>query len=389
GLGVASIATYDGSAEPHVFAAETRELVRHAMDARGAGDVPLDVDLEGNGRVGGSLRASLDPNEGFRPALALVALVLLLYVVVVGPMNFGYVARKGRPTLALLTTPAAALGCFLVLLVVGYVGKGTSLRHRTVALLELTEGQTRGLERRYRGLFTTRPLSFDLPVEPGVAVRLLAESRDREPLRLHDGAARTLHDLRGGLWETIFLQEQEVRRFGGRVRFERRSEGGPIAAIRNELAEPLLGAVLVAPGGALYPVGDVPPGRSAPLGPAAATGTAPTGTSNATPAEVAQHLGLEEIEEREAFAGLFRDRWTDLSRGTAVLWARMPAPEKTIGDRFAPEREQRFVRIVAPRSGVSIADRGELLDAATGLGNLGQIGVGRSEVGTGDEEETP
>ena len=76
--------------------------------------------------------------------LGLVAIVLLLYVIVVGPLTFRWVQRRNAPALALVTTPAVALGCFAVLLAVGYVGKGVRMRYRRVALRTLRQIQERG-----------------------------------------------------------------------------------------------------------------------------------------------------------------------------------------------------------------------------------------------------
>ncbi len=385
GFGRATLATFDGTEEPNAFDPATVTLVRDALAGRGIGAPPpafaSDPRLGGDRNASRDLRASLDPNEGFRPALVLVALVLLVYVVFVGPLNFRYVAQKGRPTLALVTTPLAALACFVVLLVVGYVGKGTSLRYRAVSLREATAGQDAGIERRFLGLYLTRPLSFDLAVPAGTGVRLLEASQDREPLRIHDGDERLLSDLRGGLWETIFLEERRVERAGA-VRFVRREEDDALVAVANDGEEPLHGVVVVAPGGGLFPVGDVPPNEERPLGPPAAgppPGVVWSGswqTDQATARQIGQLMDLPDVETQRAFLGLFANQYANVAGSAPTLFARLDPRDVPYGERFAAERDLRFLRVAGPVRGVPVETEGWALSEA-GLGAV--LGLGERE----------
>ncbi|MEO0325073.1 MAG: hypothetical protein AAF447_19090 [Myxococcota bacterium] len=392
GFGRAVLATYDGTVEPHAFDPATVALVRDTLSGRGVGAVPpsfaSDPRLGGDRNANRDLRASLDPNESFRPALALVALVLLMYVVLVGPLNFRYVARKGRPTLALMTTPVAALGCFLVLLFVGYVGKGTSLRYRSVSLREVTAGQGAGVERRFLGLYLTRPMSFDLPVPAGTGVRLLEASEAREPVRIHDGDQRVLHDLRGGLWETLFLEERRVSR-DGVLRFVRRGGDDALVAVANDGDEDLLGVVVVAPGGGLYPVGDVPAGTERPLGPPAAgppPGVMWSGawqTDQATARQLGQLMRLPDTEAKRAFLGLFANQYANLALDVPTLYARLRPRDEPYGGRFAAEKDLRFLRVAGPPRGIPVEEPGWNV-SETGLG-AALLGPDRSD-GSGAED---
>ncbi len=249
GFGRVFLAGYDGMSAAAVESGAPRHLVRaiygtpepRARLRFGIGGEQLDDRGYGPSSFG-LLRAALDPNEGFRPALLLVALALLVYVIVVGPLNFGWVQKKNRPVLALVTTPLIALGCMLVLVVVGYVGKGVSMRYRRFEIVELVEGQTRAGARRYTGLFSTRPGSYDLPVMEGAA-RRVDPAGDRGPTYHHDGDRVELRDFHTGLWETVFLREDRMIELGGAIRFER--DGDRLATVVNDSPLALTDAFVV------------------------------------------------------------------------------------------------------------------------------------------------
>src|SRR5690606_15700931 len=121
----------------------------------------------------------------------------------------------------------------LVLLVVGYIGKGVSMRYRRFEVVELIEGQERAPARRYTGLYSTRPGSFGLPVTPRGEVALRIDgSRQVGPTYVHEGDGVRLADFRAGLWETVFLREDRIVDLGGTIRFER--DGRRLSAVVND-----------------------------------------------------------------------------------------------------------------------------------------------------------
>ncbi len=353
GFGRIFLASYDGAERPLAETIETRRLVTSVLRSPrndplfrfGGGDDSLQWGGTGSFH---ELRKALDPNESFRPALLLVGLVLLVYVFVVGPLNFRYVAKKNRPLLALVTTPAAALGFFLLLLAVGYIGKGTSMRYRAVSLFELTEGDAEGPERRYLGLFLTRSATFDMPSARRGVTRLLEGGTHRLTV-LHRGDETVLEGLQGTLWETLFVREETIASLGGGgIVFERR--GRNLAAVRNDSSTPLEGAVVVDMQGGVYPVGDVPAGATvaiagspeltlpthehALLGPADPKLLALTETMGLPPGAV------------EGFYGLLVAAGSGLSSDVPVLWARLPVRGGEVAGRFALESELRLLRVV-------------------------------------------
>lgn len=368
GFGRVFVAAYDGTAPAAIESGAPRELVRSVYSATppvapalrfGRGEDRLAQRSWSVEPSFGALRAALDPNESFRPALGLVALVLLLYVVVVGPLNFRWVQRRNRPTLALLTTPAAAVGCLVLMLIVGYLGKGVTMRYRRVELVEAVEGQRRAPARRYTGLFSTRPGAFDLPGPGDDAVAWRVGNRgDRGPIHRRGGGGVTLADFRAGLWETVFVREDRLLDLGGAVRFER--DGARLAAVHNDSDRPLRGALVVDPAGRVLPVGDVAPHGSAPVPRASelTLGTPnPLGFGRAREhetRELARHFGLSGEEDARYVHGLVRLCGPFVAPEAPVLYARLPVEPRPLADRFGPEAVHRWIRVAPSLRGAPV-----------------------------------
>lgn len=310
----------------------------------------------------GSLRPALDPNEGYKPALALVALLMLVYVFVVGPANFAFVGKRGKPILALVTTPIVAFVCLVMMLGLGFIGKGTRTRFRAVEMIEAIEGDSFATTRRYTGLFFATPRDLSI-AEPPRGVHRLLLGPSTEPGRFIDeGGVTTLSEVRGRLWETRFLREDAIVDIGGGVTFRRANQR--IAAVENHTSFRLRHAVIVDGGGAVYPVGDIEPGG------VATTSSPPTDTvtvgmmgggyygMSPTANGYERALGIasgpqpdgmpDDVEQRTALlAGLVGRVGGGLATAAMpALIALLDAPDREIADTFSREYELRLIRVI-------------------------------------------
>lgn len=357
GFGRVYLATYDGTVSPHVDAHYTRATVssvarieesrvRMPMFSFGQAE---EQSFGWGGPTGfQELRAALDPNESFRPALGFVAILLLFYVILVGPVNFRWVAKKNRPIFALVTTPVVALGCLFLMLVVGYVGKGVTMRYRQVQITEGVAGQQLGSERTYLSLFLTRPSTFSLPDAQGL--RLLREGSPRMPEVVTDGVDRSLEELQGGLWQTLFLRRDDTRDLGGAITFD--VESLRLVGVRNGTGMTLRDAVLLAPGGSVYRVGDVAPG---------ATGAIEEqplvtlndeqwywGAGSPDNRAFARALGMNTEEGRQTIYGLASVAGGRMQSTTPLLFARIERSDGELAGTFSEESSVHLLRIVVP-----------------------------------------
>ncbi len=359
GFGRVYLTTYDGSVPPHVDGNYTRSTVA-AVARLGASRVqkpmfafaqPEEESYAWGGPTGfQELRAALDPNESFRPALGFVAILLLFYVILVGPVNFRWVAKKNRPIFALVTTPIAALGCLFLMLVVGYVGKGVTMRYRQVQITEAVAGQALGSERSYLSLFLTRPTSFDLPGAQGL--RLLREGSPRMPKVVTDGARRRLEDLQGGLWQTLFLRRDATRELTGSITFD--VEGLRLVGVRNGTGLQLRDAVLLAPGGSVYGIGDVAPGGTAAIQSQPVVTLTDDqwywGAGSPDNRAFARALGMNTEQGRQTIYGLASISGGRMQGTTPLLFARIEQSDGELADTFEEEVGTHLLRVVVPNT---------------------------------------
>jgi hypothetical protein len=365
GVGRVYVASYDGTTPAAIESGVPRELVRSVVAAPdamtptlafGRGEDDLSQSYWTGAPTFGRLRAALDPNEGFRPALGLVALLLFLYVIVVGPVNFRWVQKKNRPTLALLTTPLAAAGCAVLLLVVGYVGKGVTMRYRRVELVEALEGETRVPARRYTGVFATRPGSYDLPgPTDGSLMRRIGADGGRGPVHRVSGSGVSLADFRAGLWETAFLREERLIVLDGPLRFER--DDRRLASVVNGSSVPLMGAIVVDTSGSVYVVGDVSAHGAAPIPREAALGLGrynPTALGESDVRELARRTGIDEDHEDALGGVIYLCGSAFVPAEAPVLYARLPARRERLGGIFAPELDMRWIRLMPRLEGAAV-----------------------------------
>lgn len=362
GFGVIWVTDLDFSDASVVNRPETQEVFRAIARSVAAGedrvrpyvefargmDRPLDEWTPGPNVA--NVRTALDPNEGYRPALVLVGVVLLLYVVLVGPVNFTIVERRKQPTLALVTTPILALLCVMATFFVGYVGKGVLMRYRRVELVDVVDGSDRGVSRRYTGYFYTRPAGADVELAPGaVAMRVGSNGAGDGPVIREGAERRTLESMRAGLWETALVREDDTPSLGGAIRFE--LEGVRIARVRNDTPAPLHGTFMTDLAGGVYAIGEIAPGTTVEV-PTTATsylpvGDRPTATYWSGGDAFLGTLGYQ-TDARAAITAMMGMSTGAPSSGILpVLYARLdPDAAPSATPSFSPELDLRILRVV-------------------------------------------
>ncbi|MFO0713228.1 MAG: hypothetical protein U0353_25455 [Sandaracinus sp.] len=321
--------------------------------ARGA-DRPLEPWMSGPNVA--AVRSALDPNEGYRPALVLVGVVLLAYVLLVGPVNFTIVERRKQPTLALVTTPILALLCVMATFFVGYVGKGVLMRYRRIALVDVVDGSPTGAGRTYTGLFYTRPTGADVELSPGAVAMRIGSGNDGPTIR-EGGDHRTLESMRAGLWETAFVRQDDTPSLGGPVRFE--LDGSRIARVRNDSTLTLRAAFMTDLAGGVYQLPEIAPGTSVdvPTAPTSflAVGDRPSADYWTGADAFLGTLGYRS-DAREAVMAMMAMSTEAPSAGVLpVLYARIdPEAPPDASPTFDAELDVRILRVVPSMQGSAL-----------------------------------
>jgi hypothetical protein len=191
---------------------------------------------------------ALDPNENFRPALGIAAILLVLYSIAAGPLTFMRAHRKGRPLDPLVWAPVASAACFALIVVVGLAGKGWSGRARHLSLVEAGAGMSRGSVKRFRGFFSSQTRSMHVRAsEPSSVLELVTtDSRDHGSpvLRLDKGGA-SLEELTSLPWQTVVVGEDGFTDLAGGVAVREKSDGSVVVA--NHTGHELTNVVVWAP----------------------------------------------------------------------------------------------------------------------------------------------
>lgn len=186
------------------------DLVSHAWDRRANNAIMLGAGQINSGDVE-AIRRSLDPNENFRPALAIAALLLILYSIVSGPIIFMQATKRARPLAPLKWAPILSAAMFATLVVVGLAGKGWRGRARHLTFVEAGAGVSRGAVRRFRGFFTsdTRKLSVAASSSQNVLNISSTDAADKSELAV-DRSGLTIENVVSLPWQTMVAREEGV-----------------------------------------------------------------------------------------------------------------------------------------------------------------------------------
>lgn len=254
GLGEVHLLAFDATHTPYVtdewVQLEMLDLVTHAFNRENTVALPYAqtaLDRPGVRAV----KKVLDPNEGSRWAIAISALLLLVYAAGAGPLNFYRASRKGRPLKALLHLPIWAAGAFGMVVVLGVAAKGVSGRARHLTLVEAGAGMSRAAATRFRGFYSASSGQLTVRATQRGAVLDVAGRTDdtgREVVVDRDGAR--IEHFQAKPWQTVVVREDGFIDLGGGISIVRT---GHDVEVKNRTARDLLAVLLKVPGkGVVY-----------------------------------------------------------------------------------------------------------------------------------------
>jgi hypothetical protein len=203
--------------------------------------------VSGNDRV----RQLLDPNRTARWGIGLAALVICLYAVVAGPVAFTRAKNKNRPLAALLALPLLSLSTFLLIVVVGFIAKGTGQSARRLTLVEAGGGMHGAVARHYRAFFS--PSAQELSVGASQRTGMLSlEMDDGASFGLRvDGDGLRLSDLEGTPGQTVVVREDAMYDLGDGIALIR-GKAPPELTIVNRSGKSLRNLLVKLPNNAFY-----------------------------------------------------------------------------------------------------------------------------------------
>jgi hypothetical protein len=250
GLGEVHLLAFDATTDPYVSDEWVQltivDLVRHAWDRQITVALPHGqkaLDSSGNDEV----RKELDPNENTRWAIVVSLLVLILYSMLAGPLNFYLASKAGKPLRALRHLPLWALGCMAIILLLGTLAKGVTGQARHLSLIEAGAGMGHGSITRFRGFYS--PAAEQLLIRataPGNVLDVAGDATETQRELVVDRDGARLEKLQARPWQTVVVREDGFTSLGGGVSIVGKT--GDIE-VKNRTAHDLIAAILWQPKG--------------------------------------------------------------------------------------------------------------------------------------------
>lgn len=206
--------------------------------------------------------------ERMVPGLLLV-FVVVLYLVLVGPVNYFTLRRLDMKALSIVTIPLLAAAFVLLNFAAGYLSRGVTTNGRRVTVALAASGATRADCCTWQAVFPAGSMLVDVSVDNRGLVMPLAKPREGYSRTHQAEAFSSADDERFALsrhavsmWEMCYFEARSTRPLGGPVRLT--ALGGDRFEAANAGSVPLK-ACLVADGlnGRKFALlGDLPPGAT-------------------------------------------------------------------------------------------------------------------------------
>ena len=262
GRGVVHLLAFDPTESPEVddvwVQSRIVDMMNHAWDHRASIVFPSGANARNStyayygaatGRTDG-VRRALDPNENFRPALGFAAILLVLYSILVGPVNFLRAKNRGKPLRPLLLAPIFSAAAFGAIVLIGLGVKGWRGRTRHLSFAETGSGATRAAITRFRGFYTseTRALSITASDRTSVLDVLSSDSimDDKAMVRV-DRDGFSLENITSLPWQTLVVRENGFIDLKGGVTITPSTTAGS-ADVKNDTGGAMNDVLVYVPG---------------------------------------------------------------------------------------------------------------------------------------------
>lgn len=171
------------------------------------------------------------------PSFGLILGLAVVFLGAVGPANYMVLWKLRRTLLLVVTVPGISLAFLALIVLLGYVLKGTSTVVHSARLLTTRSGLGVARETHLYSLFSPSTRSYDLTLEPGSFGpfdRWALNDRDNwrgrregiNTLTCETGSSMTIRDVGTGQWQSWNLETRALRDLAKGVRFS--VEGGQL-----------------------------------------------------------------------------------------------------------------------------------------------------------------
>lgn len=252
GLGEVHLLAFDPTRKPALedawVQARMVDAARRAYDRRA--HIVFRPGAAGDQHSLTNVRKQLDPNEGSRWAIAAAAVLLLIYAVIAGPLNYSIAARKNKPLSALRILPILAAITFFLIVGIGMAAKGASGRARHLSLVEAGAGMSKASIRRYRGFFASSAKELTVRTTDATSVvrtAIVSEPGEVEDRLVVDREGARLENVSALPWQTLVMREDGIVSLGEGIAIAKKDAAEAI--VKNRSGRDLRAALLRLPSG--------------------------------------------------------------------------------------------------------------------------------------------
>lgn len=164
------------------------------------------------------------------PSFGLIFGLAIVFLGVVGPLNYAVLWKLRRTLLLVITVPGISVAFLAVIVLLGYLLKGTSTVAHSARLLSTRSGLEVARESHLYSLFSPATRTYDVSFEPGSygpfdrwsTTEREVYRRRSEPMAsiaCETGAAFTIKGLSTGQWQSWDLESRALRDLGKGIRF--------------------------------------------------------------------------------------------------------------------------------------------------------------------------
>jgi hypothetical protein len=206
--------------------------------------------------------------ERMVPGILMVFMVVL-YLVLVGPVNYFALRRLDMKALSIVTIPLLSAAFVLLNFAAGYISRGVVTAGRRVTVGLAASGSARADCCTWQGLFPAGSMLADVSVDgKGLVMPLtdpsatMTRSQQKEAYAVQSDERFALDRYAVSMWEMFYFEARSTRSLGGPVRLT--ALGGGRFEVANSGSVPLKGCFVAAglDGREFAWVGDLPPGAS-------------------------------------------------------------------------------------------------------------------------------
>lgn len=197
-----------------------------------------------------NVKRSLDPNVGNHWVIVFSALLLLVYAVVAGPINFQFGTKSGKPLRALVRLPVLSLCAFATILALGWISKGGRSRARHLTLVEAGAGMPRASAVRFRAFYGASADRLSIaPTEQGGVLAVTDAGLELGRVARVERDGFRIDEFEAQPWQTVVVREDGFVGLGKGITL---GEAGTDVVIKNRSGKALAAVVIRRPDGRMY-----------------------------------------------------------------------------------------------------------------------------------------